>query len=335
MKKLVILVLVLAVSLIFAACSNDAVVEKNESVRQESVEEQQEKKIEKQETSLMKPRKAEFPVKKKISEKAAEDPVKAGLKAEEQAVLKAAVEAKLDQLAERMKIFSENPKESMEKMADAWLDKRSSEICEPVLERLADKIEKEPENEQIQAEIRREFDKFFKELDKEAENREKLNIEYFLYGWASGKADEKSADEEKKQKAATEKSDDKSQEDLPLTENKKNLIRFSLNIATVQKAIDRWSEKRMTALWNQALDKMVNNTGTESDIKTIRVKVEKQFDELNANLNKLAFVKAKFDRITDEAFFNFMLMMSGERRFEKIRKLQENNTSGEKIKKAK
>ena len=310
MKKLVILVLFVAFVSIFAACRNASAANKEAAVVEKNESEQ-----------LLKPRKAEFPVKKKISEKAAEDPVKTGGKAGEQAVLKAEVEAKLDQLAEKMKIFSKNPTESMKKAGDAWLDKRSFEICEPVLERLADKIEKEPENERIQAEIRKEFDKLFKELDKDADIRSKLNIEHFLYEWAAAKADEKSADEDKKLKAGsggkkTEKADDKPQQDVPLTEKKKNLIALSVNIVTVQKAIDLWSEKRMTALWNKALDKMVNNTVNESNIGTISGKVEKQFDELIADLNKVAFVKAKFDRITDEAFFNFMLMMSEEQRFE-------------------
>ena len=329
MKKLVILVLFVAFVSIFAACRNAsaanneaAVVEKNESEQ------------------LLKPRKADSPAKEeKKSKKVGENPVKTGGKAGGQAVLKAAVDAKLDQLAEKVKIFSEKPKESIEKAADAWLDKRSFEICEPVLDGLADKIEKEPENNQIQAEIRRAFDKLFKELDKDAEIRGKLNIENFLYEWAEAKADEKLTGEEKKPKAGggkkTGKADDKPQQDVPLTENKKNLIGLSLNIVAVQKAIDLWSEKRMTAIWNKALDKMVNNTVNESNIGTISGKVEKQFDELIADLNKVAFVKAKFDRITDEAFFNFMLMMSEEQRFEKIRKRKENNAAGEKIKEPK
>ena len=74
--------------------------------------------------------------------------------------------------------------------------------------------------------------------------------------------------------------------------------------------MDSWSEKRKIAIWNKALDDLVAKTWEESDDGKIQKEIDKYFNELTEKLNKEENIKAKLDRVVDEAFFNFMLMMS-------------------------
>lgn len=242
-----------------------------------------------------------------------------------QLLVKESVEKRLNQLAEKIKVYSEKPKESMGKITDAWIEKRRSEIWTPVLDKLAKKIEKNPESETIQQEIKQAYDKMVKDLNKEAEIRGKLKIDKALNEWALGKEDAKLTEEEKRLKKE-EKQTKKDEKEKALDEQQKNdrqtkikrknpdhdkaVAQLGIDIIIVQKAIDRWSEKRKIAIWNQALDQLVTKTWEESDDAKIQKEIDKYFDELIEKLNKEENIKAKLDRIVDETFFNFLMMMS-------------------------
>ena len=236
-------------------------------------------------------------------------------------IIKESVVKRLNQIAEKIEIYREKPKESMGKTTDAWIEKRRSAIWNPVLDKLAEKIEKNPDSETIPQEIRKAYDKMVKDLNKEAEIRGKLKIDTIVNEWALGKEEEKLTEEEKRLKNAEKQKEKEEREKLQNNEQLKKARRrdpardqaafqLSLDIVTIQDAVDSWSEKRKIAIWNQALDQLVARTWEESDDGKIQKEIDKYFNELTEKLNKEENIKAQLDRVLDEAFFNFMLMMS-------------------------
>ncbi len=110
---------------------------------------------------------------KEHSESPAEQ-LKAKEEDDEQSRIKESVVKRLNQIAEKIEIYSKKPKESMAKITDAWIEKRRSEIWNPLLDKLAEKIEKNPDNE-IQKEIDKYFDELTEKLNKEENIKAKLD----------------------------------------------------------------------------------------------------------------------------------------------------------------
>ena len=262
---------------------------------------------------------------KNVAEKEQSEPSAEQLKAKEDKlspIIKELVVKRLNQIAEKIEIYRKKPKESMGKTTDAWIEKRRSAIWTPILDKLAEKIEKNPDSDTIPQEIKKAYDKMVKELNKEAEIRGKLKIDTIVNEWALGKEEEKLTEEEKrlinaeKQKKQEELEKEFQNNEQPKKARRRDPARdkaafqLSLDVITIQDAVDSWSEKRKIAIWNKALDDLVAKTWEESDDGKIQKEIDKYFNELTEKLNKEENIKAKLDRVVDEAFFNFMLMMS-------------------------
>ena len=273
------------------------------------------------------PPKQKLPEKNVAEKEHSESPAEQ-LKAKEedgkQSRIKESVVKRLNQIAEKIEIYSKKPKESMAKITDAWIEKRRSEIWNPLLDKLAEKKGKNPDSETIRQEIRDTYDKLLKDLNKEAEIRKKLKIATIVNEWALGKEEEKLTEEEKRLKKAKEQKE-KEEREKALNElqnaqqgkarrrdpaHEQAAIQLGNDVVTIQDAIDSWSEKRKIAIWNQALDQLVTRTWEESNDAKIQKEIDKYFDELTEKLNKEENIKAKLDKVTDEIFFNFLLMMS-------------------------
>ena len=204
---------------------------------------------------------------------------------EQEVLVKKAIEAKLDQLAEKIALYRENPKASIETVINTlhepWVEclKRTrKEWRSSYLDKIADKILKEPDGAYFQVEV---LDDEFESVKAKCgepeikisslhyDKREQFNLSEILMEWAK-KAEEKLTDEEKHSK-----------------ENQHESMGSCIEIT-------EWSKARKVAIWKQLFDSFAD----KSWFYTINQKeIEKNFDELIDKLIKEEQIKTKLEEV--------------------------------------
>ena len=315
------MVLVLAFAVMTVACGsaptkNDyAVVEKSENVSQESVREQP-KKTEKNERFSVKshePKSVEN--EQKISEKAVDKSENAGDSADKQKLMAEAIEAKLDQLADKVEIYRENPRENIGQIIRAWEEDSKETIhaqFSPILDKLADKILK-PDSEILQQEI----ELGFAELQKidASQNRSYFGFFQILESWAYRKG--LTEEEEKKNEEEIAEMIKKLEELKPMNpsiivlsqeEIEEKVSHFKISLgeryaqSRIQEGINIWSRARTIKLWNQLLNNFTDKRWEVIPSEAIQKEIEKIFDELINALTKEEKIRTELSK-RNENFF--------------------------------
>lgn len=184
------------------------------------------------------------------------------------------VNGKLDQVAEKLGLYRENPEEIIKKAMDSWVEKRRSAVYIPALDKLAVKIRKGANGKTIQKEAEEVFEKLRKNLPSKSifDPQSMLDI----LNWARKKTEKQLT--EKKEKQSAKLFIEKIDESLnPCSENFFDKIE-------IEEVIDAWSEKRIKEIWGRLFDKLTDKKSEKSKIETTLKKIEKAFNELNVEL---------------------------------------------------